>query len=244
MRSDVIAEQYSTERVVRSKKMLLLGAMASIVMLFGSLMSAYVVTRGGATYWVNITLPNSFWISTVLIILSSITLILAVRAGKSDKKKLVQTYIAISLLLGVGFAVTQYQGFLTLADRGLNFTGNFLDNLKGEYGVDYYITDFHGAKVPFVDGHYIDPDDASGTKIIDNKIKELRNPASTYLIFIIGLHVLHVVGGLLYLIFLVIYARFGKIERFNYLKVRQIATYWHFVDVLWIVLLLFLHFIH
>ncbi|MFT4660446.1 MAG: cytochrome c oxidase subunit 3 [Ulvibacter sp.] len=244
MRADVIATGYSPERVIKAKKMLLRGSMLSIVMLFASLVSAYVVTKGGASYWVNITLPNSFWISTVLILLSSLTSFLAVKAGSKNKLTRVRLFLILTFALGVGFAVSQYQGFITLSERGLSLTGNYLENLNGEYGVDYHITDHNQTLVPFVDGHYIDPDDPTGSKIIDNKITELHNPASTYLIFIIGLHVLHIAGGLIYLFFLVIYSYFGRIERFNYLKVSQIATYWHFVDLLWILLLLFLYFIH
>ena len=50
MRADVIANEYSPERVIKTKKMLLRGSMLSIVMLFASLVSAYVVTKGGASY--------------------------------------------------------------------------------------------------------------------------------------------------------------------------------------------------
>jgi len=244
MRADVIAQEYSPDRVIRTKRMLLLGSMLSIVMLFAALVSAYVVTRGDAAYWVNITLPTSIWISTALILLSSLTMYLAVRAANAGNKPKVTIFLLVTFLLGIGFAVSQYQAFMTLADRGLNFTGNFLENLKGEYGIDYYITDKDGARVEMVNGNYIDTDDPTGTKIINQELGQLRNSASTYLIFITGLHVLHLIGGLLYLLFLVIYARFGQIEGFNYLKVRQISTYWHFVDVLWILLLLFLYFIH
>jgi len=244
MRADIVAQEYSPERVVKTKKMLLLGSMLSIVMLFAALISAYVVTRGGADYWVNITLPTAIWVSTVLILLSSVTMYFAVKSADKDNKAGVTLYLILTLFLGIGFAISQFQAFDTLADRGLNFTGNFLEHLNGVYDTDYYITEKDGTKVPYVDGHYLDPDDPTGTKFLDNELSQLMNPASTYLIFITGLHVLHLVGGLLYLLFLVIYARFGQIERFNYLKVRQISTYWHFVDLLWILLLFFLYFIH
>lgn len=241
---DIISERYSDDKVIRTKRMLLLGAMLSIVMMFAALMSAYIVSRGGAAYWVNIKIPMALWISTILIMLSSVTAMMAVRAGDRKDSKMARLYLIITFLLGIGFAVSQYQGFLTLADRGLNFTGNVLENLKGEYGEDFFITNNKGQVVPFEDGHYIDPDDPLKSTYIDNKINKQSNAASTYFNFLIILHVLHVFGGLIYLAFLVIYSFFRDISSFNYLKVKQIATYWHFVDVLWIVLLLFLYFIH
>jgi len=244
MRADIVAQEYSPERVVKSKRMLLIGSMLSIVMLFAALVSAYVVTRGGADYWVNITLPTAIWVSTLLILLSSVTMYLAVKNADKGNKAGVVTYLLLTFLLGIGFAVSQFQAFSTLSERGLNFTGNFLEHLNGTYDVDYYITQKDGTKVEMINGHFIDPDDPSQTKNIDDELSQMMNPASTYLIFITGLHVLHLIGGLLYLLFLVIYARFREIDGFNYLKVRQISTYWHFVDVLWILLLFFLYFIH
>ena len=72
----------------------------------------------------------------------------------------------------------------------------------------------------------------------------MRNPASSYMTFLTGLHALHVGGGILYILYLLILSLLGRLNSGNSLKVSQGAVYWHFVDLLWIYLLLFLYFIH
>jgi cytochrome c oxidase subunit 3 len=59
-----------------------------------------------------------------------------------------------------------------------------------------------------------------------------------------GLHLVHLFGGLLYLIALLIGAFKNKFDKDNYLKLQLGGIYWHFLDGLWIYLLLFLQFIH
>ena len=58
-----------------------------------------------------------------------------------------------------------------------------------------------------------------------------------YVIF--GLHALHVIGGIIALLVLFIKAFFGKIKVYSSVPVEVAATYWHFVDILWIYLLVF-----
>ena len=83
-----------------------------------------------------------------------------------------------------------------------------------------------------------------GETIIDEEISTFRNPSARNLITLTGLHVLHVAGGILWLIYLVVLGLTGRLSPANSLKVTQGATYWHFVDILWVYLLLFLYFIH
>ena len=59
--------------------------MISMSMMFAGLTSAYVVSRKRSD-WVSFDLPNAFYISTVLIILSSITFILAKYFIKKDNR--------------------------------------------------------------------------------------------------------------------------------------------------------------
>jgi cytochrome c oxidase subunit 3 len=56
---------------------------------------------------------------------------------------------------------------------------------------------------------------------------------------IFGLHALHVVGGVVALSMLLAKAFFGRIKIYSSVPVEIAATYWHFVDLLWIYLLLF-----
>ncbi len=62
----------------------------------------------------------------------------------------------------------------------------------------------------------------------------------SFLYVIVGLHALHVVGGVIAL--LVMFARAFSTRTRNYsaVPVELMSTYWHFVDILWIYLLIFL----
>ena len=242
---DTQVESTIDPKMIKAKKMLLVVGIISIIMMFSGLTSAYIVSRGGAPFWVNIRIPNAFWISTVLMILSSITMIIAVRATKADKRSLRNGMLAISLILGLSFVYSQFQGWGEMVDNGLYLRGDFLESLKGDYGTDYFITEqISGRMVEFKEGHYFDPTDPTGTKIIDQEIATMRNPASSYMTFLTGIHAIHVGGGILYFVYLLILGLMGRHgEKFT-LKVSQGAVYWHFVDLLWIYLLLFLYFIH
>ncbi len=63
--------------------------------------------------------------------------------------------------------------------------------------------------------------------------------AGQFLYVIFGLHALHVVGGIIALLVMFIKAFFGKIKLYSAVPVEVAATYWHFVDLLWIYLLVF-----
>jgi cytochrome c oxidase subunit 3 len=63
--------------------------------------------------------------------------------------------------------------------------------------------------------------------------------AGQFLYVIFGLHALHVIGGVITLLVLFIKAFFGKTKNYSPVPVEVAATYWHFVDLLWIYLLVF-----
>lgn len=69
------------------------------------------------------------------------------------------------------------------------------------------------------------------------------NAAGSYLYVISGVHLAHLAGGLMALLFTFIKAYRGKYSQENRVGVELTATYWHFLDILWIYLLLFLLFI-
>jgi len=63
--------------------------------------------------------------------------------------------------------------------------------------------------------------------------------AGQFLYVIFGLHAIHVIGGVITLIVMFIRAYAGKIKLYSAVPVEVAATYWHFVDILWIYLLVF-----
>jgi cytochrome c oxidase subunit 3 len=106
----------------KSAKPMLWVSMISMVMFFAGLTSAYVISMRRDD-WVSFDLPQAFYISTALIVLSSITLILSQRFIKSDKRQLSLIFVVLTLLLGIGFVWQQYVGFNQLKSIGLFFTG-------------------------------------------------------------------------------------------------------------------------
>ena len=60
-----------------------------------------------------------------------------------------------------------------------------------------------------------------------------------FLYIIAGLHVVHVLAGVIALIVLLIKAFASKIRSYDSVPVELMSTYWHFVDLLWIYLFIF-----
>lgn len=63
--------------------------------------------------------------------------------------------------------------------------------------------------------------------------------AGQFLYVIAGLHALHVIGGVIALLVMFIKAFFGKSRNYSSTPVEIAATYWHFVDLLWLYLMVF-----
>jgi cytochrome c oxidase subunit 3 len=63
--------------------------------------------------------------------------------------------------------------------------------------------------------------------------------AGQFLYVIAGLHLLHVIGGIIALIAMNIRAFNRQVRNYNVTPVEVVATYWHFVDFLWIYLFIF-----
>jgi cytochrome c oxidase subunit III len=63
--------------------------------------------------------------------------------------------------------------------------------------------------------------------------------AGQFLYIIFGLHALHVLGGVMALIIIAAQQFFGKTRSYNVTSMEVMSTYWHFVDALWLYLLIF-----
>jgi cytochrome c oxidase subunit 3 len=68
---------------------------------------------------------------------------------------------------------------------------------------------------------------------------EGSNPAASFLGVIVGFHILHVVAGVIAIVFIFIKAYRIKIKDKSSVAIEMISTYWHFVDLLWIYLFIF-----
>lgn len=104
-------------------KFAMLVGIASIVMLFAALTSAYLV-RKGAGNWQLFTLPYIFWISTVIVMLSSVTMHFTVKAFRTGDYVKYKKLLGLTTLLGVSFLISQVMGWNQMHSLGLLLTGN------------------------------------------------------------------------------------------------------------------------
>ena len=185
------------EKTARSKKMMLWFGIGSLIMSFAGLTSAFIVSRKQRIDkdWLNdYQLPDAFLISLILILVSSLTFILAKRALKQNNLNITTVWLLVTLALGIAFIFSQLEGFKQIIETGHNFTG------------------------------------------------PTSNITMSYIYIFAVVHILHVIAGLICLI-VVIYNHFKqKYNSNNMLGFELAANFWHFVDVLWLVLFSFLYF--
>jgi cytochrome c oxidase subunit 3 len=110
----------------------------SIIMLFAAFTSAYLVRKAEGN-WVEFQLPNLFWISTVVLLLSSASMHFALLAAKKDQFNALRISISITFVLGLLFLVLQYFGWVQLVEMNVYFVGNpsgsFVYVLSGLHGL-------------------------------------------------------------------------------------------------------------
>lgn len=136
----------SPELNAKVKKNLLRLFFVTVVMLFAGLTSAYLVSRG-SSFWVSITLPDAFKVSTAMIAISSLFLILAVYAVKRDKSALLKISVTVALITGALFGYYQKLGFENLFERGYGLSGPIIEN-SGRYGNIFTMT-YEGKSISF-----------------------------------------------------------------------------------------------
>ncbi|MCZ0211756.1 hypothetical protein OZK63_41075, partial [Streptomyces sp. UMAF16] len=85
--------------------------------MFAGLTSAYIVKRNQAN-WEDVQLSPVFLYSTMVIVSSSITMYLALKAFIARQMLQYKNLITITVILGLVFAYLQYIGFKAMANHG------------------------------------------------------------------------------------------------------------------------------
>ncbi|SRR6056297_95295 len=184
----------SKEKKDRAQQMMLWFGIVSLLMGFAGWTSAYIVSSAREDWASDLSLPNAFYISTVLLVISSITYILAKMAVKKDNQKGGTRWLLTTLGLGIAFIAFQFVGFSEMVAQGYYFTGP-----------------------------------TSSIKM-------------SYMFLIAMVHIVHVVAGIASLL-VVIYKQIkGNYSSQEYLGISLGATFWHFLDLLWVYLVLFMTF--
>lgn len=218
----------------------------SITMMFGGLSSAYIVSKADVT-WVKIFPPTAFYISSALIILSSVTYFVAVQLIKKEKKALSAVMVIITLILGLLFTNYQVEGWKYLGERGSYMGGKnnirlIVDNPLSVYGEDYVVVQ-KGNELNYFEGKFYDKRDKTYSSPVEKVNLDTSNNSSSYFFLLTGLHFLHLIGGLISLVIVSVKSVRGKYSNDDHIGVKVSAIYWHFLDFLWLYLLGLLYFI-
>ncbi|SKB46828.1 cytochrome c oxidase subunit 3 [Salegentibacter holothuriorum] len=178
----------------RAKKMMLWFGIISMIMTFGGLTSAYVVSKTRPDWLTEFELPSAFFWSTLVIVVSSLTFILAKKYILSGNRRNASAMLIGTLVLAVLFVVLQFNGFSEIIANGYYFTGS-------------------------------------------------ESSITTSFIYVLVLvHMAHLVVGIITLL-VVIYNHFKqRYKKGQMLGIELGATFWHFLDLMWIYLFVFLYF--
>jgi cytochrome c oxidase subunit 3 len=173
------------------KKFALWMAIISMIMFFSAFTSAYIV-RKSAGNWLSFPIPSEFFISTGVILLSSLFFYLSNKSFTDNNIKNFKLYFLLGSVFGVLFILFQYLGWNSLNQMEINIK---------------------------------------------------TNQSSSFFYLITYAHLLHVLGGIAALTVTsigIIRKRFEYISDKRALKLDLVFTYWHFVDLLWLYLFVFL----
>ncbi len=167
-----------------------------VLMTFGGLIGAYIVlATNGALEWRPFDLPYQVWISTAIILASSITYHISKNLLLDNKQEKSKKWLLITTVLGAAFISSQILAWFLLYRRGVYWSGN-----------------------PYAGFFYI----------------------------LTAVHAVHVLGGVCALGAIIIRTWFKTFSE-DELEYRQnlanvVGWYWHFMDALWIVILMLLGF--
>lgn len=70
------------------------------------------------------------------------------------------------------------------------------------------------------------------------------NSAYSFVLAIAGLHIVHVLGGIIALFIILVKSMGSRMRSYNSIPVEIVAIYWHFVDILWLYIFIFFHVLH
>jgi cytochrome c oxidase subunit 3 len=77
-------------------------------------------------------------------------------------------------------------------------------------------------------------------QMVDANVYFTGNPAGSFLYIFTGIHALHLISGVIYLIYMLISSLRNKVHSENMLNMEMSSTWWHFLGGLWIYLFIFL----
>jgi cytochrome c oxidase subunit 3 len=98
--------------------------LASILMMFTALSSAYIVRAASSSDWKPLAMPRVLLLSTGLILVSSVTLERARRKLKAAATAAYKSWLLLTMLLGLGFVGSQLFAWRQLVSQGVYVASN------------------------------------------------------------------------------------------------------------------------
>ncbi len=181
----------------------------SLSMLFGASLVGYLVFRSGFSIPVSVHLPPGLWLSTFVLLASSVTIHFAIQGVRKDRQRQLQTALVLTLALGLVFLVIQFFNWLALYGA-LGRAEHALAALR------YPLLSRVG-----------------GLRRVNAAVVERNDLLVLFYTFTV-LHALHVIGGLIPLSVVNVKAFRGAYHRNYYPGVRYCTIYWHFLDIVWL----------
>jgi cytochrome c oxidase subunit 3 len=98
--------------------------LSAILMMFTALTSAYIVRAGLSDDWRPLQIPRALWLSTALILGSSITFEIARRCLKQRREQAHSRWLLVTVCLGLGFLAAQLLAWRELVVQGVYLVSN------------------------------------------------------------------------------------------------------------------------
>src|SRR5690348_12034968 len=114
---EAIMKSEEQRKKIHPHKFTLWVGLASIIMMFAGLTSAYIV-KSSQPKWSTVEMPVIFWYSTAVMLISSVTAQMALKSFKERQMGSYRKLITVTALLGVVFLVLQIAGFTSLWNSG------------------------------------------------------------------------------------------------------------------------------
>ncbi len=114
--------------------------LAGVVMLFAAISSAMIVRSAGED-WLHVELPGVLWVSTGLLLVSSLVFEVAKRAAQRQGPRATRVWVTLTALLGLAFVVAQLAGWSELLSQGVVLKG------QPSGAFFYLLTALHGLHV-------------------------------------------------------------------------------------------------
>ena len=156
---------------------------------------------------------------TFILIMSSVTMVLAVHAGHYGDRKGVIKWLLWTIIGGICFLSCQAWEWTHLAHQTGGLWGTFVDvNTPRE-----------------MYAHFFKADSPAFINASPAALTEATHNFYNFFFTITGFHGMHVLSGVVFLILILINTVNGTYERRgHYEMVEKIGLYWHFVDLVWV----------